>query len=354
MSRQVVVLALASAAAGPWSRAPVLADGPDPARTERLRFDPNQGQWVEQPAPEPGTPQGELAAARADFSRGEFGRAHRRIAAWQKGYGESSELHPEALLLEAQIEKARRNYHEAYVLLTRFLDLYRPTALADQAVVELFNIAEVYLSGVKRKFWGMRILSAEELALEVLDRISTEFEGTSSAVLALKTKGDYFFNRGDFLLAELEYGRIVQEYPAGRYHRYAMRQAAAAALAGFPGVRFDDAPLIEADERYRRYAQVYPEYARREGVGLVLEGIRERRADKEYEIAEYYQRIGQSRAARFYYEAILDHWPDTAAGAKAGAQLFVEVTHESSDLGPATGQRPTETPEPQSPEGTRE
>jgi len=297
------------------------ADGPGHARAETLRFDTNRSQWVELPRPEPGTPAGDLALARSVFGDHEYARAWRLIVSWQKSYGPSSELHPEALLLQARIAKARREFDQAHRLLDQFLNDYRATDLADDAAVELFNVAEVYLSGVKRKLWGMRLLSGSDLALDILDRITTEFEGTTTAELALKTKGDYFFNRGDFALAELEYGRIVQEYPASRYRRYAARQAAAAALASFPGVRFDDAPLIEAEERYRQYAGEYGDHARQEGVSLILDGIRQRRADKEYEIGRYYEKIGQRRAAGIYFQTVIDRWPDSAAAAKASVAL---------------------------------
>ena len=302
-------------------------------RAERLRFDHERQAWLHLPKPEPGTAAGDLALARAAFSNGQYKQARKAILAWDKNYGDTSEHYPEALLLRAGIEKARRNYHVAHQLLEQFLSEFGATDLADDALIDLFNIAEVQLSGVRRKLWGMRLLNATEPALDILDRISTDYPETSLAELALKTKGDYFFQRGDFALAELEYGRLMQEFPASRYQRYAMRRSADAALASFAGVRFDDAPLVEAEERYRLYAQQYAGLAEQEGIGLILQDILEKRATKELEIGYYYRRTQHPRAASFYFASTMKNWPDTIAATKAAEALsYTPEEQETVDV----------------------
>ena len=44
---------------------------------------------------------------------------------------------------------------------------------------------------------------------------------------------------------------------------------------------FDDAALIEAEERYRDYVALYPGSAEQEGIGLILEDVASQRAAKE-------------------------------------------------------------------------
>ena len=115
-------------------------------------------------------------------------------------------------LLRAEIQIARRNYYEAHKLLQEFLGEYAGTQLGDRAADLEFVIAEVFLSGTKRKLWGMRILSSEDIGLEILDQLATEYPGSGMAESAIKAKADHFFDQGDFALAELEYARLVQEF----------------------------------------------------------------------------------------------------------------------------------------------
>ncbi len=295
-------------------------DRPGP-RAERLKYDTERGGWVALLAPVAGTDAGDLAFARASLAAEEYARAQRQVRRWLKTYGTGSVLYPHALLLRAQIEKARRSYYVAYATLTELLDAYGATEIADDAAVEMFNIGEVYLSGVRRKFWGMRLLRATDLGLDILDDVAVRFPDTSLAEQAIKTKGDYFFKEGDFGLAELEYNRLATSYAQSRYRRYAMRRSADSALASFGGVRFDDAPLIEAEERYRQYAAEYRGLAEQERVGLILEDILERRAAKEFDVGGYYEKTVHPRAAAFYYRSTIEHWPDTIASRKARAAL---------------------------------
>lgn len=291
------------------------------SRAERLRFDARRSEWVEVAPPVPGTAEGDLAIVRTRLTDGEYKRAHREIKAWFKRYGEMDRQHAAALLLHARIEKALRNYYVAYEILEQFLDSYGGTEPAGDAAVEMFNVAEVFLSGVRRKFWGMRILPADEFALDILDELTAEFPNTTIAEQAVKTKADYYYAQGEFSLAEMEYARFRQLFPTSRYTRYALRRGADAALASFGGVHFDDAPLVEAEERYRQYAAMYPGLAEQEGVGQILQSIRERRADKEFDIGEYYQRTGHDQAATFYFRSTMTHWPDTIAATQAAAVL---------------------------------
>jgi tetratricopeptide (TPR) repeat protein len=297
-----------------------LADDP-PVRGKQLEYDPSTGEFVESAPPVEGTPEGDLALARQAFGREEHRRAYRRVQKWLKTYGPDHELSPEARLLRAELQIARRNYYKAHKLLQEFLGEYAGTQLGDRAADLEFVIAEVFLSGTKRKVWGMRILSSEDIGIEILDQLASDYPESAMAESAIKVKADHYFDNGDFALAELEYARLVQQFPRSRYVRYAMLRSAEAALASFPGVEFDDAALIEAEERYTQYLAQYGPSAEQEGIGLILQQIYAKRAEKEFSIGRYYERSRHAKAAIFYYRSTYENWPDTIAAAKAHERL---------------------------------
>ena len=111
----------------------------------------------------------------------------------------------------------------------------------------------------------------------------------------------------------------MKDYPNSQYQQYALRRSAEAALASFAGVEYDDAALIEAEERYRDYLAQYGAMAQREGVDLIIENIRERRAEKLFVIGEYYERTNHLSSAVHSYRMVAATWPDTVAAGKAGA-----------------------------------
>jgi outer membrane protein assembly factor BamD (BamD/ComL family) len=183
------------------------------------------------------------------------------------------------------------------------------------------DVARAFLSGEKRIVWKILRLPARDDGVEILDRVWERMPGTPMGEEALRLKADYFFDRGEMDLAQDEYVNLAREYPAGRFIRLAMLRSAEAAAAAFPGIRFDDRPLVEAEERYRQVAAAFPVYSEREAVEERLEGIRQQRAEKDLDIAQWYERTGQAGAAEFYYRLVLKDWPDTLAANEARNRL---------------------------------
>lgn len=290
-------------------------------RAESLRFDSAKGQWIELPPPVPGTPEGDLQIARAQYAEGDHSRAKRSVKKWLKQHGELHELYPAAMLLKARIRIAQRDYYKAHKELSALLAEFVGTEYADDAVNLEFIIAEVFLSGTKRKFLGMRILKADDVGLAILDDLANNHPGTNIAELAMLTKADYYYRTSDYPFAEHEYAALMREFPRSRYVRKAMLHSARSALASFPGVPFDDAPLIEAEERFSQYVSQYPGSAEQEGIGLVLNDISQTRAAKEFHVGRYYERVHRPRAAAFYYRSTRENWPDTVAALQAEERL---------------------------------
>jgi len=289
---------------------------------EKWTFDPKTGQWVEQPPPQPGPEDGDLALARQALARGQFKDAARAARAWIQTYGGAAERYPEALYVSATAQLELGEYRAAHDAYKALLNDFPGSIYAERALSAEFRIAEQYLAGQKRKAWGglLRIRDYDE-GIRILDDIIANHAGTELAELAIKTKADYYFQAGEFDLAQDEYGRLARDYSRSRYEPYALLRGAASALASFPGVKFDDAGLIEAEERYRQFQQRYPQLAEAEQVPVILDQIRATRAQKEYETADYYERTHKKSAAAFYYRSTIRNWPGTTWSAQAEARL---------------------------------
>lgn len=306
------------------------AQGQQP-RSRSLTYDSTRKDWVEIPPPRSGTAAGDLHVIRASIKDAEFRDALSAVKKFVKAYGESDALYPDVMIAKAEALIGRREYYEAHLTLQEFLNQFAGTALTAEALRLELVIAETYLRGTKRKVIGLRLLSGEDLAFGILDEISVDYPESELAELAIKTEADYLFKKGEHGLAELEYSRLLREYPRSRYRQFCFRRSAEAALASFQGVDYDQTALIEAEERYRDYRRAYPEAAQPEGVDLVLDGIREARAEKEYSIGQYYERTDHVRSAMFHYELARERWPDTLAATKATSRLELLGSSRSAE-----------------------
>ena len=311
--------------------APALCAAQEEQFRESEILDPSTDTWVARPVEEQATPEGALDQARQMLAQGKYRKAYKLLKTWTEG-NPDHERYLEGMYLLGEARFERGEFYQAY-------EAYE--AVAENTYGELFykalrremDAARAFLSGEKRIVWKFLRLSAYDDGLEILDRVWERVPGTRLGEAALKLKADYYFATGDMDFAQDEYALLAQEYPAGRYTQFAMLRSAESAAAAFPGVKFDDRALLNADVRYRQVQSAFPVYAQREHVADRLNGIREQRAEKDLETARWYERVKQPAAAEWYYRVILHDWPETLAASEAQQRLRtlgVEPTAEEA------------------------
>ena len=92
-------------------------------------------------------------------------------------------------------------------------------------------------------------------------------------------------------------------------------------MASFRGVEYDEAALIEAQDRFEEYRLRYSSSAKRDRVDTILDSIREMRAGKDFRAGRYYERTEHLASAVWYYERVRQDWPDTIAKIRATERL---------------------------------
>jgi len=312
-ARTLLIIVAFSSLAGLWARLQ------EQQYRERQVLDPQTDQWVEEQPPASGGPADDLAQARAWLAENRPGKARKLLAKWIKQHPDD-ERYYEAVFLLGECYFNQRDFWKA---------LERYNEVAENAAGELFqlanqrcvDVARAFLSGQKRIVWRILRLPAYDEGIDILDRVWERIPGSRLGEVALRLKADFHFGRGDLDLAQDEYANLAQQYPSGRYTQLAMLRTAEAAQAAFAGIRFDDGPLVEAEEHYRQMQATFPAYAQRERVEERLVGIRQQRAAKDLDVADWYRRTGQPGAAEYYYRLVLQDWPDTLAAAEARIRL---------------------------------
>ncbi len=295
---------------------------PPRERAEQLTYDPVQDRWVRAPDPVPGTEDGDLDIARQWLAREDCAMTRRVVKDWIDTYGPMAARYPEALYLLGTAEMLCGDYRAARQAYEELLDDFPGAAHAEDALEGRFRVAEQYLAGKRRKaLGGLLRIRDREGGLKIMDDIIVNYPDTPLAEKAHLTKADHYFERREFELAEDEYARFANNFPRSRYHAKALLWSAYAALASFPGIEFDDTPLMTAQERFRTFLGTYPDQARQFDVPILLEQIAHTRADKTISIARYYERAGQVPAAVYYYRATIVRWPAAPAASEARARL---------------------------------
>jgi outer membrane protein assembly factor BamD (BamD/ComL family) len=287
------------------------------------------GSWVPLIQPNVDSPEGQVAQMIRDLEAGHTGELINNAKQWIKK-NKSNPLMPQVLLLQGDAEVARGNRYKALYSYEDLVNNYPTSDLYLSVLQREYNIADSLLRGYKRKFLGLRILSAGGDALELLDRIQDRQRGSPIAEQAGIRAADYYYDHGQFPEAVDTYTDFLKRYPYSQYVRKAEMRRAQASLANFRGVLFDFTPLYDARERLNAVATAYPQSAESLQTSAIDDRIYQLDGKKELEIARYYWRAGRRHAAAETYKRVIANWPNTRYAEDAQNELARRIPTEAN------------------------
>jgi outer membrane assembly lipoprotein YfiO len=246
--------------------------------------------------------------------------AHDLIVPWLKSRPKAPDR-DRGIFLLAEVyfqsgDRVRSFYH-----LDELLDNYPESRLFYPAMELQYEIADSYLKGFKNELFGLRILGAEDEAIEMLFRIQERSPGSPLAEKALRRTADYYFATSQFDLAANAYGAFVRSYPRSPDIPQVKLRQAFASLAQFRGPNFDATPLIDARAQFKDVQIRYPDLAAEANVGQWIDKIDADLARKAYQAGDYYRRTDHPRGAVYYYRYVIQTYPNTKEAALARRDL---------------------------------
>jgi outer membrane assembly lipoprotein YfiO len=184
-----------------------------------------------------------------------------------------------------------------------------------------YQIAEAFLSGYKRRFLGLPLLSAEDEAVEMLFRIQQRSPGSPLAEKALKRTADYYYADAEYDLAVDAYQAFIDRYKRSPEIPQVRLKKAFAELAQFHGTKFDPTQVINARTSLEELAIDYPDLARQENVAAVIDRIDAAMARKVYQSAHFYLRTHEPAAAGYTFKYLIKTYPQSVEAGKAKVEL---------------------------------
>jgi outer membrane protein assembly factor BamD (BamD/ComL family) len=272
--------------------------------------------WVETQTPDPATPEGQIAAARRALARGQVERAEHLATQWIARY-EQHPLLAEAYLIRGDALMAHGDYYEALFDYEYVARMFPGSEAFVTALDRELEIAKLYAGGMKRKLWGMRIVSGTDEAEELLIRIQERLPGSRLAEEAGMTLGDFYFARRQMDLAAEMYAIYIDNYPYSEEIDKARKRLIYAHLASFKGPEFDAVGLYEARARLRELKVIAPATAQQMGADALLTRIDESDAGKLLETARWHLKTGDMIAAELTIRRLVLIYPRSVAAADA-------------------------------------
>jgi outer membrane protein assembly factor BamD (BamD/ComL family) len=278
--------------------------------------------------------------------------AHLLLTPWLKENPKAADR-DRGLFLLAEIYFEQDDRLVAFYHLDELMDKYPSSRFFPLALQKQYDIADAFLSGYKRKFFGIHLLSAEEEGIEILYRVQERSPGSAIAERALLRTADYYFRSSQFDLAADAYGAFARAYPRSSDVSYVTLREAFSSLAQFRGVRYDATPLLDARSQFLEVLDKYPNLAAEENVKDRIERIDNTLADKLYITGEFYVRTHKPAAAAYVFRYMLQRYPQAPVAGTVRAALgrlpadalsTVPPPSESDNFFPTAEPTPESTP----------
>ncbi|MFL5241686.1 MAG: tetratricopeptide repeat protein [Gemmataceae bacterium] len=306
---------------------------PPPVESFVLRGD----KLEEQKLPEQGTPEGDLAGAKELFRQSQYAKAEKVFHHIAEDKHNATQLAEEARYYEAECLRLQGNLPRAADTYTRMLNDFQSGAYREQAVQHMFEIANLWLDDTRQemvetremregKRWivlphfvhidkGSPFLDKEGRALEVLEQVRYNDMTGPLADKALFLGGSVKFFNEEYKESDLTFTQLVEMYPNSPFAAQAVELAIISKHMSTGGADYDGRKVAEARELVKTALRSYPQIAKddkkREFLDRQLQGITLQQAEKDYKMADFWERTGHEPSAYFYYQIVRQRYPGT-------------------------------------------
>ncbi|MEA2708127.1 MAG: hypothetical protein QOF78_728 [Phycisphaerales bacterium] len=283
-------------------------------------------QWQPVNTPSTQSTTAEVASARAldrveELLRAKHDRAAKKIAIdWVR----ANPNHPQrdrALFLIAQSLYQYGNRIRAFYYLDELMDEYPGSSFYGLALEKQYQIADDYLKGYKRRFFGVPAFHAYEEAVEMLFRIQHRSPGSQLAERAMLRTANFYYHDGQYDFAADTYAAYLRSYPRSPITARVRLRQAYSVYAQFRGPKFDATPAIDAREQLRELIAQYPQMAADEQIPQLVEQIDRTLARKLFVTADFYRRTRQPLGAAYTYRYVAKAYPNSEESRQAELAL---------------------------------
>jgi len=291
-----------------------------PAQSTKMTLD-DKGQWQATQEANPDPDLAVLNETRRLLAAEKFLAAQNMADDWidrQETGNSKNPYLPEAYLLRGNAQLARGNEYDALVDYETIINGYPGSEVFPLALEREFDIAVMYLNGLKEKIFGIRLQSAVPRAEEIIIRVYERLPGSPLAERALLELADYYYRTRDLRGAAEAYDLFLTLFPKSDKRSKAMQRRVFANIAQFKGPKHDPSGLVEAKYQIEAFQREFPGEAESSGMSDALVArLDESAAAQRLATATWYIKRADPEAAKLTLTRLIRRHPRTAAAQEA-------------------------------------
>jgi len=244
-----------------------------------------------------------------------------------------SAVEHDALFMAAESYFFADRYPKANEMYEQLLKKYPNSQYLDVIDARRFSIAQYWLELDKKepqRFWEFNLTDKSRPvrstfghAVRIFDRIRIDDPTGKLADDATLAAGNAYFACAKYMDADSFYSDLRKTFPSSEHQFRAHLLGIKAKLLSYDGPDYSGDPLDEAEKLIKQVRRQFPYEAakEREYLARAWAEVRFKKAEREWHMAQFYDRRGEYGAARFYYQLVVNDYADTVFAEKARSRM---------------------------------
>lgn len=282
---------------------------------------PKTGKWINPKSAVKPTPKEQFEFAMNFYKEKKYEDAKREFKKLLKHYPKSFEA-AESQYYLGMADEAQGNLYEAYLEYQRVIDKYPFSERIPEIIEREYKIADLFMSGAKRKALGVP-LPVDNPAIEIYTRVVENSTYGPFAPQAQYKLGLVLKGLSRYYEAEDAFNKVISNYPNSEWAGAAKFQIAVCRAAVSRGADYDQGAAKEAKDKFEAFVKEHPDASLSRDAEKNIEQLKEKEAEANFGIANFYAKQKAYDAAKVYYNEVISSCPDSVWAARSMEKLRI-------------------------------
>lgn len=212
--------------------------------------------------------------------------------------------------------------YQAFLAYEKVVSSYPNSQRINEVVEREYNIGEYFLNREPKKWLGVSVYDfVDHPSIEIFKKIVDDVPYSPYAARAQYKMGILLLKLGRYDEARDAFQKVGDNYPDSEWASPAKYQLAIATSKASGGADYDSTAVNEAARKLEEFVKNHPDAEISPQATAQLKELRNREAKKNFDIAKFYEIQKQYKAAKTYYDIVIDRYPDSNYAVKAQEAL---------------------------------
>ena len=214
------------------------------------------------------------------------------------------------------------NPYQAFKEYQKVVDSYPYSDKINEIIVMEYRIGEYFLNKEKTKWLGVVLDEFfEHPSIEIFGKVIENAPYSESAHAAQYKLGLLYRSLARYEESVESFKELVENYPESKWAEPAKYQLALTSAEASLDSDYDQELSQEAKNRFQEFVSEHPDAEISQEVEEELAKLRDKEAQKYFDIGQFYYKDRDYKSAEIYYDYVIKHFPKTLLAERSKQRL---------------------------------